>query len=122
MRSDIERINGAVGSLTEQQQRETLAAFREGLDDIRGSWPEQARLIEDTLRKVGREAKIDGKLKLTIPIIPFLLSAEVEGRAPGVVSRVIGRIRDAFKGMLDSMEDVDPQTLALYGMYTQQGR
>ncbi len=120
MRADIEKINGAVGSLTEQQQRETLQAFREGFDEIRQAWPEQAKLIEETMRKAGREAKIDGKLKLTIPLIPFFLSAELEGKAPGIVSRVIGKIRDTFKGMLENMEDVDPQTLALYSMYTQQ--
>lgn len=121
MRADIEKINGAVGSLTEQQQRDTLQAFREGLGEIRQAWPEQAKLIEETMRRVGREARIDGKLRLTLPLIPFFLSAELEGKAPGIVSNTIRKIGRAFRGMLESMEDVDPHALALYQMYSQQG-
>lgn len=119
LRSDIKRINESMSRISADQQQAILDGLTEGLTELREAWPEQADLIAETLRKGSDAPSLECKLRLTIPIIPFFLQARVEGKAPGLVKSALGKIGRVFRGMLDRVDDIDPQTLALYGTYMQ---
>ncbi|MFH1788567.1 MAG: hypothetical protein ABH834_04230 [Candidatus Altiarchaeota archaeon] len=120
LRSDINRINASVAGISEDQQQAILEGLTEGLNELKSAWPEQAGLIADTLKKGADAPNLQSKLQMTIPIIPFFLQAQVEGNAPGFVRNALGKLGRIFKGLLDSADDIEPQTLALYGTYMQQ--
>ncbi|MFH1835534.1 MAG: hypothetical protein ABH851_05050 [Methanobacteriota archaeon] len=116
MRNDINRLSEGAESLTGRQQEQFSRQLAEGISSLKELWPEQAQLIAETLAKASEEPVANAKLKLTIPIIPFILQAQVEGKIPGADAAITG-IRKTFKTMMDKMRGVKPEEMELKQAY-----
>jgi|GEM_PF-1731129 len=116
MRNDINRLSEGAESLTGRQQEQFSRQLAEGISSLKELWPEQAQLIAGTLAKASEEPVANAKLKLTIPIIPFILQAQVEGKIPGADAAITG-IRKTFKTMMDKMRGVKPEEMELKQAY-----
>ncbi|GEM_PF-2821804 len=123
LRGDIRLLVENVGRLDRQTQERYYGEITQQLRAISAGLPEYKQTIETALNRAQQEPLVESGLKLTIPIVPLVLSAEVAvKRVDRPIRKFIRRLGETFREMMESLNEIDPsiiEQMAMYEMYTQ---